>query len=385
MQILQVTASYYPAVRYGGPTYTTHSLARALVRRGHDVQVYTTNVDGLGQNKHDEYIANLDGVIVHYFPSPLPRIYWSYSMLKAFRDHIAEFDIVHAHGSFMYTSTAARRWATAARLPFVLSPRGMLVGDLIRSKNQFAKRIWIELFERQNVRAASIIHATSSLEAEEMQRLRLRGGRVVIIPNGIDRPEQEELRSIEARLMRMVGAFRPYILILGRINWKKGIDRLINAMVWVPQAKLVVAGNDEENYLPHLRSIAKQQDVFERVRFMGPVYGLDKAALMSGAELFVLPSQSENFGVVVLEAMAHGRPVITTREVGIAKTVQKTGAGIICEGTPQELGRAIASLLDDPAARKRMGEMGRIVANRQFSWDVIAEAMETAYQSCIKS
>ena len=104
---------------------------------------------------------------------------------------------------------------------------------------------------------------------------------------------------------------------------------------------------------------------------------------MKNAEIFVLPSYSENFGVVVLEAMGCGRPVIMTPEVGIAQDVGKTGAGLVVPGTPEQLGAAISSLLADPSRRRHMGDIGREVARDKYSWSAISAQMEAAYQRCI--
>jgi glycosyltransferase involved in cell wall biosynthesis len=155
-------------------------------------------------------------------------------------------------------------------------------------------------------------------------------------------------------------------------------------MSFVPSIKLAIVGNDDDNYTPQLRAIARECGIGERVVFAGPAYGQDKLNWMKNAELFVLPSYSENFGVVVLEAMACGCPVITTPEVGIASDIGKTGAGLVVPGTPEKMGAAINSLLADPSRRRRMGEIGREVAQNKYSWTAISADMEAAYLRCIE-
>ena len=130
---------------------------------------------------------------------------------------------------------------------------------------------------------------------------------------------------------------RPYVLFLGRVNWKKGLDRLIPAMKEVPNADLLIAGNDEENYRPELEALARRHGVLDRVRFLGPVDDRKKWSLLASARILVLPSYSENFGNVVLEAMAAGCPVIVTPEVGIASLVQEAGCGVVAGGNPANL------------------------------------------------
>jgi glycosyltransferase involved in cell wall biosynthesis len=382
MKILMVTASYYPAVRYGGPTYTVHSLAKHLVLRGHEVAVYTTNVDGNERLKVGSNV--LDGVQVHYFQAVSAKLYWSPTMIRALRANAARFDIVHAQGAFIYTSVAARRVAERLNIPFVYSPRGMLVAELIRRKNRLIKRSWVSTFERHNCAVASTIHATSDIERDEIYDLGLRTKRIDVIPNGVDAALQEDSSIIAERRIRLTGGTWPYVLVLGRVNWKKGIDRLIRAMSFVPDIRLVVAGNDEENYTPQLHKVVEEEGITDRVVFVGPAFGADKIALMRGAELFVLPSYSESFGVVVLEAMACGCPVIVTPEVGLANRVQEVGAGICVEGTPHLLSSAINSLLNDRVRRNEMGKKGIKAAAELFSWESIAGQMEMTYRRCVE-
>ena len=176
---------------------------------------------------------------------------------------------------------------------------------------------------------------------------------------------------------------RPIVVFLGRVNWKKGLDRLIPAMAHIPDADLVIAGNDEENYQPVLVKLAESLGVQERVRFVGPVDGSQKWELLRKAELLVLPSYSENFGNVVLEAMSVGCPVVVTPEVGLAPIVNKANAGLVVEGEPEKLAAGINVLLKDGDKRRQMGEAGRRIAQEQFSWDAIAKRMERVYEECV--
>ncbi len=175
----------------------------------------------------------------------------------------------------------------------------------------------------------------------------------------------------------------PYVLFLGRINWKKGLDRLLAAFARVDDARLVIAGNDDDQYRPALEARAQQLGLADRVTFTGPVHGASKAALLTGAQLLVLPSYSENFGNVVLEAMAAGRAVVVTPEVGLAPVVASIGAGLVADGGPESLSRAMATLLRDPAQRLAMGKRGEQAVAERFSWPTVAAQMEALYESVI--
>lgn len=374
MRILHVVPTYLPATRYGGPIYSVHGLCKALVARGHEVHVFTTNVDGLGVS--DVVVGkavDLDGVKVWYFPSTFGRrLFFSPAMARAIERDLGGFDILHCHYVYSWPPSFAAWWARRLRVPYVLSPRGMLVDDLIRKKNRLIKTAWIELFERANIAGAATLHVTTGLEAKELRKLGFTLGCIDIIPNGIDAPGE----GISNPYDRTPA---PRILSLGRISWKKGLDRLIAAMVHVPTAELIIAGNDEEQYLDYLEACTKKCGVAHRVIFNGPVYGEAKWKLIRSCDVFAMPSYSENFGNVALEAMACGRPVIVTPEVGLAATISQIGAGLVVDGDPEAFGKALADLLSDDARRQRMGALGASAAASSFSWRGIAEQMEAVY------
>jgi glycosyltransferase involved in cell wall biosynthesis len=185
--------------------------------------------------------------------------------------------------------------------------------------------------------------------------------------------------------IEMILKRQPLILFLGRINWKKGLDRLIPALALVPRAQLVIAGNDEEKYSVFLRKLIDRCGVQDRVTFTGAVHGDDKVALLRAATIFVLPSYSENFGIAVLEAMAYGCPVIVTPEVGLADAVRSHQAGLISEGTPLSLSKSMSLLIEDPDLCRTMGQAGREAVRSVFLWDVVTRQMETLYSLLIAS
>ena len=381
LKLLHVVASYLPAVRYGGTIVSVHGLCRALAERGHDVHVYTTSVDGEGDSPvPHETPVNIDGVRVWYFRSPrFRRVYWAPGLRRMLRGHIGEFDLVHTHAIYLWPLWTAARLAHAAEVPYVVSPRGMLEKDLIEQKSALWKAGLIAFIEKYTLEHAAAVHVTSEREAEQAAAFGFQLPPVQTIPNGVDAepPSASNVSVPIAAILR--GA--PFVLALGRLNWKKGLDRLLMAWPHVDGARLVIAGNDEEGYLDLLQRLANQAGVSDRVVFTGPVHGADKAALLSGAQLLVLPSYSENFGNVVLEAMAAACPVVVTPEVGIAPAVARSGAGLVIGGEPSSLAQGVNLLLANPARRAEMGARGKSAAAERFSWPVVAQQMEALYES----
>lgn len=381
MKLLHIVPTYLPATRYGGPIYSVHGLCKALAARGHEVHVFATNVDGPGDSPVPlGQPVELDGVKVWYFPSRrLRRLYWSPPMMEALRRKMGGFDRVHLHSVFLWPTWAAARAARAMGVPYVLSPRGMLVRDLIRRKSRWLKTAWIALIERRTIERAAAIHVTAATEADELRPFGFRLPPVIVVPNGIEPPEPVGDRPASAEV-EAIAARQPLILFLSRIHWKKGLDRLIPALAETPVGHLAIVGNDEEGYLPELQRLAAAHGVAERITFLPrSVSGTDKEHLFAAAKVFVLPSYSENFGNVVLEALARGCPVVVTPEVGAAEVVRASGGGVVVEGDPKALARAMQSVLADPR-RREIGQQGQRHVLAHFTWNSIAERMEAVYR-----
>ena len=377
MRLLHVIPTYLPATRYGGPIYSVHGLCKALVRAGHEVHVFTTSVNGENdsQVKHGVPVE-LDGVTVWYFQSwLLRRLYYAPDMKSVLANKISEFDIVHLHSVFLWPTFMAAGLAFKNNIPYLLSPRGMLVGELLRRKNYLLKYLWIMLFERRNIRHAAGLHVTSSIELKEISSLGLDLVPAHIIANGCDVPDTLENGNRQN--------VKPYALYLGRINWKKRLDRLIDAWQKVSGLDLLIAGPDDENYSQMLMERIRVHNLSDRITLMGEVSGNEKWPLFANARLFILPSISENFGNVVLEAMVRGCPVIVTDGVGLAEEVKKNQAGLVIDGSIESISSSVNQLNQDREAHDSMGQNGRHLAMTKYSWDVIAKDMVATYQKIL--
>jgi glycosyltransferase involved in cell wall biosynthesis len=362
LKILHVVPTYLPAVRYGGPIFAVHGLCKALAARGHEVEVFTTNVDGEGTLEVPVGTrVDRDGVGVRYFTSPFPRLYWSPRMRAALAAEVKTFDLVHTHAVYLWPGVAAAREARRADAPYVISPRGMLVPELIRQKSRIPKTLWLRLMERRGFANASAIHFTSRLEWEEAKGIPLPLPSPFVVPNGIDLEPRPDVPRDEHTL-----AF------LGRVNWKKGLDRVIEILPRLPLVRFAIAGNDEEDLTPRLRELASRLGVADRVDIRGPIYGAAKNEFLARATMFVLDSRSENFGNAVLEALMMETPVVLSSEVGLADEVVRADAGAI--GL-----ESIAALLENPERRAQMGRNGRLLVESRFAWSRVAEEMEKAY------
>ena len=364
-------------MRYGGPIRCVHGLSAALVRRGHEVHVCTTTIDGPDNfSAPTDRAVLLDGVSVHYFETGrLRRLHGAPAMRGFLRKETGGFDVAHLNISYVWPNWVAAREAQRAGTPYLMAPHGCLVDDLIRRRSRWIKSAWIQLVERPSLAHAAALHVCSELEAVEFRKLGLPQPEVCCVPNGVERPQQyAPLQDGPYAALP-----RPYALYLGRINWKKGLDRLVAAWPRVHGLHLVIAGTDEDGLEQQLKAQTRQLGIDSRVHFIGAVDDAHKWAVYENAEMFVLPSYSENFGIVVAEAMAVGCPVVVSPDVGLSQLVQSSGAGIVTDCEPGKLADAIVGLHADAEGRRRMRACGQRVAEQQLSWDSIAAQMEAVY------
>lgn len=389
MKILHVTPTYYPAIRYGGPIYSVHGLCKALVKMGHDCHVYTTNVNG----KEDSSVAlnraiDLDGVKVTYFKSYCFRkIFYAAAMKKFCEKNIKNYDIVHLHSPYVWPTWMSARIAMKFKKPYVMTTRGMLVTELIRKKSRWAKKIWIRFVEKINLEHASLVQFTTDAEKKQVERFGFRFKKTIVLGHGFDENafEASAAETASEKVKPFIQG-KPYLLYVGRLSWEKGLERLIAAMPLVAgNISLILVGNGKAEYFKTLTKLAEKHNVQDRVTFAGPFYGKVKMDLYRCAIAFVLPSYSENFGNVLLEAMIQGCPVIVAPNVGLADFVESTGAGLVSKDSVEGLAESVNKLVDQPDLRMQMKSKGQLAVKEHFTWDKIAESMTREYQKTIYS
>lgn len=379
MRILLYAPNYLPATRYGGPIRSSHGLAKALVGLGHEVQVFTTDVDGPRRLEVPlERDVDIDGVRVRYFPVQLPRrIYFSPAMGRAFRAEIARFDVAHVNGVYLWPGPKLVREAARAGVRVIISPRGMLSPEMIAGKSCFVKRAWIYLLERASLASAAAIHVTSETEADGVCRLTLDLAPVEVIGNGVEIPPRLPLKAeIEALWAGVARGQR--VAMLTRLDWTKGVDLAIDAVLAHPTAQITVAGPDQIGLRGQLEARLKGTGR-SAVRFLPELDSTARWALLCGADVVLAPSLKESFGMSVAEALAVGTPVICTEGVGAASIVRRVDPGLVVCRAPEAITAALTALLADPPRRARFGRKARQLMAAEFTWTGIARQMLEVY------
>ena len=247
------------------------------------------------------------------------------------------------------------------------------------AQGRLKKAAWMRLVERANLDGAATIHFTS--EEERVAATRYTGTvPCAVIPLGVDIPDVRRPKQ---------QAGRKNILFLSRLHPKKGLEILIGALGKLQRERddfaLVIAGTGEPAYEQRLRRLVADTGLASTTTWCGFVEGIEKDELLNSADIFALPSYQENFGIAIVEAMAHGTPVVISDRVNIHRTVSENGAGIVVGTDGDSLASAIRRLLDDDVLRTQCGENAVATVSRHFSWDTVGQELITLYQRCKES
>lgn len=378
MKVLHVVGSYYPAVSHGGPVAANRALCRSLVSLGVEVRVLTTNANGRGKLS-PEFLGwrTLDGYEVFYGNRWLWRDL-SPALMGTLGQQVGRSDVVHVTGTYNWFLPLVVGKSRRLRKPVVVSAHGSLLPEA-RENRALRKRVFDTMVQGRALRGVSAFHATSEVEALAL-RVLLPGARVAVVPNGVDvpiaPPKREDNRP-------------PYLLYLGRLHPYKKVAGLVRAFEAAVKAEprgtggdwaLVIAGEGEPSYRRELERVARECGVSDRVRFQGYVVGDEKSGLLANAGVLVLASKSENFGMSVAEALAHGTPCVVTRTAPW-EGLEREGCGCWVDDSGEALAEGMRRLMAlSSDERRAMGARGRAWMERDFSWDSVARRLVTLYK-----
>lgn len=379
MRILHVIGDLAP--ESGGPAKACVEMARATVRRGHEVVIATTDFSP-ARGRAEPDIAPEPGLTVHAFPLGFPRRWLaSWPLRSALPQFIAAADVVHLHSLYLFHSWAAGTLCRRLGVPYIVRPHGTL-DPVIHRRRRWRKRVMELWFQDRLLRDAAAIHYTSAEELRLAEPF-AQGAPGVVVPLGLDLADYATLPPPGAFRRRHpeIGE-RPILLFLGRLNFKKGLDVLIEAAARVIadgiDAHLVIAGPDGGMEAAARRWVSGA-GLEARTTFTGMLIGADKLAAFADATLFVLPSSSENFGIAVVEAMACGTPVLVSDRVNIWREIVADGAGLALPPNAESFSAAMIGLLRDEARRGAMGRAALASVGLRYQWSTIAADLERLY------
>lgn len=389
MKILLVSPTFPPR-RFGGMTAASYNLARSLAERGHDVTVYTTDVNDKHSRIHDtEGVKDMDGIRVRYFKNlsnllAYRRFYLPEGLVTTTKNELNNFDIIHVNEFRSLQSIIIHHYAKKYGIPYVLQAHGS-VGTYFQKG--ILKRVFDRIWGYGILKDASRLIAVTPTEVGQYQSLGAREDSIEIVPNGINLSEFENLPpGGEFRRKYGLDQDLKIILYLARINKVKGPDLLVKSFAKLSRemsdVKLIIAGPDD-GYLLILKKLIKELGSEENVLFTGPLYGRDKLEAYTDADVYVLPSRYEVFGITVLEAFTCGTPVIITDRCGIADMVD-CQAGVVSYNRDQ-LSDAILRVLRDDKKGRESGDKGKLLVREKFNWQKVTEQVEHIYSGCLST
>lgn len=382
MKVLHVIPSV--GFRRGGPSRVVLDMCRGLAKAGVNVTLATTDDDGAGRLSVPlGQPIDKDGVTCWYFPRQTRFYTASWPLTTWLWRHVADYDLVHVHGVFSYSSLPATLCAQRAGAPYIVTPHGILRSWGMQKRRPLLKRLSFHLIERRILRHAALIHYTSEQERLEAEELGVRT-LSAIIPLGIALSTFERLPppgTFRRRYSQMGG--RILLLSLSRLDPIKGLDLLLPAFAQVRQAQpdvaLVLAGCGAPDYEAWLRARVRKLGLEADVVFTGFLEAEQKLAALADCDLFVLPSYSESFGMAVVEAMACGKPVVVSDQVAIHREIAEAEAGLVVPCQVEALVEAIARLAGDTKVRWRLGGSGRRLARECFSREAMTARLVQVY------
>ncbi|MEM9356595.1 MAG: glycosyltransferase [Pseudomonadota bacterium] len=386
MRVLHVTPSFYPATRLGGPTWSTLSLCNGIAAKADvELTVLTTNMNGETTKDRLE-----DDVLRSYAPCnysvTYAKCWWGRDfapgLLASLWRAVKAAEVIHVTGVYSFPTVPTLLLASIASKPVLWSPRGAL---LATNKWKSVKRPRLKLIWEKACRLAlkndtTLVHATSQAELEA-NFSRLPGLQGIVIPNGVIAPETIAQPSRMAPQQRGKKS-ELRLIFIGRLDPIKALDNLIASLSLLPRgfANLRVFGSGQCAYERHLRNLVAAAGLDELVEFEGHLEEDRKSQAFAEADVCIIPSHVESFGMVVAEALAHGVPAIISKGVPWSD-VQARNCGILTDNSPRGMARAVLEI--SRRDRRTMGLNGRRWMQKEFDWSTICDRFFEVYCAMI--
>lgn len=368
MRVLHVIPSLSPDE--GGPSHVLPLMVEGLTRRGHEVVTATTHGrDELSPAGHSAH---------HSFPRQSEFYKVSFPLAQWVAAEAKNFDLVHVHALFSFSSIESARLAGKSGTPYVIRPLGVLNEYGVRSRRRWLKRLSIMTREAPMIRKAAAMHFTSEAEKNEAERLGIPMNSQVI-PLGIEIPDS--LPNCE------IGK-SPSVLFLSRIDPKKNIESLIKGWSHLDPDirrtwRLKIAGSGDPEYVRKLQGLCGQLGLTSRIDWCGFVKGEEKQQILSDSSIFILPSFSENFGIAAVEAMGAGIPSILTEGVAVGAEAAQANGCVLSNTDPESITSVLEQLMRSPEQRKVVAANGHAFARKHYSVSRMAEALESLYEGLV--
>ena len=374
LNIIHTTPGLIP--ESGGPSRSVSGLCSALADEGIKIKLFTVD---FGKKFASPILPPTEKVKTKLTPLGYSyglRVCWVPNYESDLNRFISEdTDLIHDHSLWLPTNRLTAKVARQRMKKLVISPRGTLEPHAISISAKLKNIAW-SLYQKRAIESADLLHASSANEAENFRKKGLTQP-IAIIPNGVS---IENVQSKHPSIRRK-GDFTRF-LFLGRLHPIKGLHNLLSALASLQSENwmLLLVGPSERGHDEELKTTASSLGIRERVQFCGPVNNENKWQLYQEADYFLLPSHSENFGIVVAEALSCGVPVITTKGTPWSELVSANAGWWIDHGV-EPLNVSLTEALNTPEnVRQQMGENGKALIEQKYTWRSVATQMKGAYE-----
>ncbi len=376
MRVLQVIPYLHPS--YGGPVTSLNVILSALKMQDIKTDVISTSA-GFTKDSLIDKGLNSDSEIKKYiFDLSFPQFwFYSSSMKNWLRENISHYDLIHLHIPFTAPFFMASRAAIEMKIPIIATLHGLL-DPWSMSHKALKKRIYYNLIERQCLSSCATVHVTSSFEFQAVKNLNIPAS-IRNIPWAVEISPEQFIKVKEQDLIRL--------LFIGRLHPVKSIPTIFEAMAYLKKlgigVQLDLVGAGELAYEQLLRQKISQHQIHQQVIWHGHVGEVQRSTLYQNADLFVLPSLHENFGLAAVEAMSAGLPVIISDQVGLAPEVQHVGAGFVI---PVEDGLSLATAIKkihEGNLSLSMGFAAKKLVKNCYSVDIFSRNLIDMYQNAL--
>jgi len=383
MRILHVV--YSMSLKTGGLAVAVNGMSKALARKGHSVSVYTT--DELEDEKGKK-IEELNGYKIYRFPSSNFFISsYSPQLKNQLLDEISNFDVIHIHGLWVYTTYICAKICRRLNRPYIITPHGML--DQWSFHQGYVKKIiYAAIIEKENINKAKVVHFTTEKEKTRSSHFGIKAFQAVA-PLGIDLKEfipDEKQQGIKSIAPELYGS--RFVLFFSRIHPKKGLELLIKAFsklsVEFNDLRLVIMGSGEAGYINNIKHQLKKYGIFDKTYILGAINGKKRFEIVKNAEFVCLPSKQENFGLALVESLACKTPVIVSSHVDLSDDIKKNGAGLIVDYNVDSIYNSCKEFLLNRKLRDDMAENGRKWVTANYEWANTIERLERLYEKCMQ-
>jgi len=386
LKVLHVIPSVSPS--RGGPSKAVIAMVKALIESGVDAEIATTNDHGnetLDVPLHG--ISQYEGVPIRFFKrfSPTANAIREFAYSRDFqrwiKKNISNYDLIHVHAIFSFCSTYAMYQARKQGVNYIVRPIGQLETWSL-SQSERRKNTYLKLIEQRNLIEANTLHFTS--ESEKKQALNtIPKLNATVIPLGINMPKRIDNAASKMHSRWDLKENIPTIIFLSRLHPKKGLELLISSLGKLNEVEfqLIIAGEGEQQYTDQLNETVAQNGLSKICQLIGFVEGHEKNLLLQGADLFVLTSHSENFGIAVLEAMASNTAVLVSNEVALSKQIEQHQLGYTTSLDESNITNTLRKALTQLQATKTMGNDAYRFAQEHYQWSVINQEIMRMYQS----